>query len=215
MKLCIPINQSKSKDVLLRLQKAEKEADVIEIWFDEIIDLNELNMLLIKKKSKKDLLYKVTKIDIAKIEQLLRTFENIKYIDFDVATDNNILKNIKKKFPKIQLIISSHNFKKTPAKNELESLAKTMFTKGADIAKLVTTANSLFDSLKMLSFLSHLTKDGKKAICISMGEPGRLTRITGHLLGNYLMYAPLEEKDSTAPGQLTIKELKKILKSNN
>ncbi len=215
MKLCIPINQSKSQDVLLRLQKAEKEADLVEIWFDEIIDLNELNMLLIKKKSKKDLLYKVTKIDIAKIEQLLRTFENIKCIDFDVATDNNILKNIKKKFPKIQLIISSHNFKKTPEKNELESLAKTMFTKGADIAKLVTTANSLVDSLKMLSFLSHLTKDGKKAICICMGEPGRLTRITGHLLGNYLMYAPLEEKDSTAPGQLTIKELKKILKSNN
>lgn len=215
MKLCIPISRSKTSDVILELKKAKSKADVFEIWFDEIVDLNELNMLLIKKKSKKDLLYKVTKIDIPKIEQLLRTFENIKYIDFDLSTDKNILKNIKEKFPKIELIISHHDFKKTPSNNELKGLVEIMFTKGADISKLATKANKLSDSINMLSLLSHLTKNGKKAICICMGEPGRLTRITGHLLGNYLMYAPLEEKGSTAPGQLTIKELKKILKSNN
>lgn len=215
MKLCIPINQSQTENVIFRLKQAEKLADVIEIWFDEIVDLSESNMIQIKEKSKKDLLYKVTKINASKIEEILKNFKNIKYIDFDIDTDKNILKNIKDKFPKTQVIISSHNFEKTPTKIELETLAKIMFTKGADIAKVVATAGSLSDSLRMLSLLSHLTANNKKAICISMGEPGRLTRITGHLLGNYLMYAPLDKKEATAPGQLDIKELKKIIKSIN
>ncbi|MCX6734491.1 MAG: type I 3-dehydroquinate dehydratase [Candidatus Peregrinibacteria bacterium] len=215
MKLCIPINKSKTKEVLLVLKKAEKEADVVEIWFDEIKDLNAQNELQISTCSAKDLLYKVTKIDISKISHILSVIENIKYIDFDVSTDKNILAKIKEKFPKIQLIISSHNFEKTPPQSELETLIELMFTKGADIAKVATKANKLADSLRMLGLLSQLSAKGKKAICLCMGKHGRLTRIAGHLVGNYLMYAPLDKKESTAPGQLTLKELKKIIKSNN
>ena len=42
-----------------------------------------------------------------------------------------------------------------------------------------------------------------------MGKCGKITRATGHLFGNYLMYAPLDEKDKTASGQIILKELKK------
>lgn len=215
MKLCVPISKTKFKDVVFALKQAEKEADVVEIWFDEILDLDSMSELQIAKISKKPLLYKVTKINETKIEHLLEVIKNIQYIDFDLSTDINFLKNIKEKFPKIELIISHHDFKKTPTNNELKSIVEIMFTKGADIAKIATKANKLSDSINMLSLLSHLTKEGRRAICLCMGKPGRLTRITGHLVGNYLMYAPLEEKESTAPGQLTIKELKKILKLNN
>lgn len=215
MMLCVPISKPKLKDVVLALKKAEKQTNVVEIWFDEITDLTAKGEIQITKISKKPLLYKVTKIDTSKIEHFLGAIKNIKYIDFDISTDVHILKNIKEKFPKIELIISHHDFKKTPTNNELKSIVEIMFTKGADIAKVATKANKLSDSINMLGLLSNLTKEGKKAICLCMGKPGRLTRITGHLVGNYLMYAPLDEKGSTAPGQLTIKELKKILKSNN
>lgn len=197
------------------LKKAKKEADVVEIWFDDIKDLSEQDELQIAKNSKQDLLYKVTKIDISKISHILSVIKNIKYIDFDISTDENILNKIKEKFPKIQLIISSHNFEKTPSQSELENLVEIMFTKGADIAKVATKANELVDSLRMLGLLSQLSAQGKKAICLCMGKHGRLTRIAGHLVGNYLMYAPLDKKESTAPGQLTLKELKEIIKSNN
>lgn len=215
MKLCVPIKKYKVRDVISQLKKAEKEADIIEIWLDEISDLNESGERQIALISTKPLLYKVSKINIKKIEHLLKAIKNIEYLDLDISTKKNIIKKIKEKFPQIQLIISHHDFKKTPTQKELIGLVETIFTKGADIAKIATKANKIEDSLNMLSLLSQLTKNGQKSICLCMGKLGRLTRITGHLLGNYLMYAPMCEADKTAPGQLTLKELKQILSSNN
>jgi 3-dehydroquinate dehydratase len=40
-----------------------------------------------------------------------------------------------------------------------------------------------------------------------MGEKGRITRLAGHLFGNYLMYAPLDLRGKTAEGQVNVKEL--------
>jgi 3-dehydroquinate dehydratase-1 len=211
MKICVPIKVNKIAVVISQLKKANKEADVVEIWFDEITDFNEDGEQQINLNSKKPLLYKVSKINFEKIEHLLTTIKKIEYLDLDISTDKNILKKIKEKFPQIQLIISHHDFKKTPSQKELISLAEIMFTKGADIAKIATKASKIEDSINMLSLLSQLTKNGQKAICLCMGKPGRLTRTTGHLVGNYLMYAPMREAHKTASGQIPIKELKKSL----
>lgn len=215
MKICVPIKKNKTNEVVLRLKKANKEADVVEVWFDEITDLSEDGEQQVNLNSKKPLLYKVSKINIEKIEHLLTTIKKIEYLDLDISTDKNILNKIKQKFPQIKLIISHHDFKKTPPQKALISLAEIMFTKGADIAKIATKASKMEDSINMLSLLSQLTKNRQKAICLCMGKQGRLTRTTGHLLGNYLMYAPMREAHKTASGQIPIKELKKIIKSNN
>lgn len=215
MKICVPIKKNKTSEVVLRLKKANKEADVVEVWFDEITDFNEDGEQQVNLNSKKPLLYKVSKINFEKIEHLLTKIKKIEYLDLDISTDKNILNKIKQKFPQIKLIISHHDFKKTLPQKELISLIEMIFTKGADIAKIATKASTIEDSINMLSLLSQLTKNGQKAICLCMGKYGRLTRTTGHLLGNYLMYAPLDKSESTAPGQLTLKELKRIIKSNN
>lgn len=214
MKICVPIKKNKTSEVVLQLRKANKEADIVEVWFDEITDLNEDGEKQVNLNSKKPLLYKVSKINFEKIEHLLNTIKKIEYLDLDLSTDKNIFNKIKQKFPQIKLIISHHDFKKTPPQKALISLAKMMFTKGADIAKIATKANKIEDSINMLSLLSQLTKNGQKGICLCMGKYGRLTRTTGHLLGNYLMYAPLEQSESTAPGQLTLKDLKKIIEQS-
>jgi len=211
MKLCVPINQIKFKDVLSNLRKAQKEADIIEIWFDRIDDLNVDKLISI---SSKPILYKVTKLNFGVIDNLLSEIKNISHIDFDLATDQKIIQRIKNKFPNLKVIISQHDFKKTPDQNKLSTLIETMFLHGADIAKIATQANKLEDSINMLSTLSHFTKNDKRTICLCMGKHGYLTRVTGHLFGNYLMYAPINKKDSTAPGQITLKELKKIIKTN-
>lgn len=214
MKICVPIKKNKTSDVVLLLKKANKMANVVEIWFDEITDFNEDYEQQVNLNSKKPLLYKVSKINFEKIEHLLTTIKKIEYLDLDLSTDKNILNKIKKKFPQIQLIISHHDFKKTPTQKELIGLVEMTFTKGADIAKIATKANKIEDSINMLSLLGQLTKNGQKAICLCMGKQGRLTRTTGHLLGNYLMYAPLDKSESTAPGQLTLKELKQIIEQS-
>lgn len=215
MKICVPIKQSKSKLVLRELKLARKSADVIEIWFDEILDFNDQNASLIDENATKPLLYKVTKFNIQHLSNILKLMKKIHYLDLDIATNKKMVVKIKKAFPHIQIIISYHNFKSTPSLSELRKLVEQMKKIPADIIKVATHANSISDSLKMLSFLSQQTNQKQKFICLCMGKYGRLTRLAGHLVGNYLMYAPMRAAHLTAPGQITIHELRKILKSIN
>lgn len=215
MKICVPIKQSKNKSVLKELKLARKSADVIEIWFDEIIDFNDQNARLIQESATKPLLYKVTNFSVKRISNILKLIKKIDYLDMDIEADRKLIAKVKKAFPHIQIIISCHNFKNTPPLSELHKLAEQMQKIPADIIKIATLANSYSDSLRMLSFLSQQNHQKQKFICLCMGEYGRLTRLAGHLVGNYLMYAPMRAAHRTASGQITIQELKKILKSIN
>lgn len=203
--ICLPIRQKTALQSLQRIGKGQKTADILEIWFDEISDLSRFPF----SKIKKPILYKWQGI-----EENLSLLKNpqIKYIDIDLSTATKVIKEIRKLNPKIQLIISHHDFKKTPSLNGLRKIAAKMRKKGADIVKIATFANNFSDTLNMLSFLNELS--GKK-ICICMGKEGILTRLSGHLLGNYLMYAPLTAKEATANGQIPLKELRAIQKLIN
>lgn len=194
-KICAPIKKKAS------LSQAQKVADLIEVWFDELPSISE-----IFANKKKPFIYKVT--NPKNIEKVLQ--HKPEYIDLDISTPKKTIQKIKEKYPKTTIIISFHDFDRTPDIKILRKTALKILSKGADIIKIATHAKEFKDSLQMLSFLSELTQKGHKAICICMGEKGRLTRAAGHLFGNYLMYAPIKKSEATAKGQIDAYELKKI-----
>lgn len=196
--------------MLSALKKANKSADIIEIWFDKLADLNGKSLKSILEIVKKPLLYKVSKFNEKNLNLILST-DKIDYLDLDLNTKQSTIKKIKTSNPKLKLIISYHNFKKTPKLKKLERLAAKILKKGADIVKIATNATSFEDSLTMLEFLLQLSANNKSAICLCMGKNGQLTRLTGHLFGNYLMYAPMGEAQKTAMGQITAIKLGKII----
>lgn len=204
--ICVPINKKTFAAVLKDFKKAQKVADIIEIWFDNVkIGHPDLRKVFASKKV--PLIYKHTG-PTKNIEKVLAY--KIDYIDIDYKSQQSLIKKIRTISPKTKIIISFHDFKKTPQNLVLTKIAKDMQKKGADIIKLATYANDFNDSFRMLNFLKEISQKSK-AICLCMGEKGRITRITGHLFGNYLMYAPLSNADKTAGGQLTIKELKTLI----
>ncbi len=206
--ICVPIKKSSLNEGLKVLKKSEKIADLTEIWFDEIDDLKNADLKKMAAIKRKPLIYKVTKENDL-YENIL---EIIDYIDLDIKTSNSKITNVKKLNSKIKVIISFHDFKKTPSISKLKLLAKKAIAKGADIVKIAAYARDFTDTVKMFEILTQLRKQGKEAICICMGKEGLLTRTAGHLLGNYLMYAPIDKSGSTADGQITVAELKKIQK---
>lgn len=187
---------------------AQKIADISEIWFDEISDFSEANFNEILKEKKKPIIYK-WQGNHRNLEIVLG--KNIEYIDLDLKTGKSIINEIRALSPKTKIIISFHDFKKTPKDQDLRKIISQMKAKKTDIFKIAVFANDLSDNFRIFKILSELVSKGQKAICICMGEKGKFSRIAGHLLGNYLMYAPLDKKDITAQGQLTVKELKKCL----
>ncbi len=56
-----------------------------------------------------------------------------------------------------RLILSSHDFEKTPPRAELHARAAAMRDAGADIVKIAAMANDITDAADMLSLLQEKT----------------------------------------------------------
>lgn len=206
--ICAPLKKKTVFSLLKSLREAQKVVDIIEVWFDELGELNEEKLNKIFADKRLPFIYKCQRPE--NIEKILQ--KKIEFIDLDISTPAKVIKEIRKKSPKTLLIISFHDFNQTPPTKTLKNIAKKMKSKGADIIKIATQAKTFEDSIRMLSFLSELHAKGEKAICLCMGAKGEITRTAGHLLGNYLMYAPIKDSDKTAPGQIIVNKLKWLLK---
>lgn len=142
-----------------------------------------------------------------KEEERIRLLErfavyNPAYIDMELA--HFVPLKLQRRHTK--LIVSYHNFDSTPPNSYLDTVFQRALDLGADIVKIATQANNESDATRLLEFIAtHTTKN--KLIAVGMGEHGKKTRIEGPRLGNYLTYACLDNT-ATAPGQLTIEELR-------
>ncbi|HIP91427.1 MAG TPA: type I 3-dehydroquinate dehydratase, partial [Methanothermococcus okinawensis] len=103
------------------------------------------------------------------------------------------------------IIVSYHNFKRTPNYNKLLEIVNKELQIG-DISKFATMVNSKKDILTVLSVIEEFKG---KVIGIGMGEKGKLTRILGTYFGSILTFASMEGK-SSAPGQIDMKKLREI-----
>jgi len=105
------------------------------------------------------------------------------------------------------VIISTHDFQKTPDNNVMDGIIRESLEAGADIAKLAVMPGSLFDVLRLLEVTLH----AKGSVCtIAMGVTGKHSRIIAPVYGSVMTYGYVDTP--TAPGQFKIDEMKKLLK---
>jgi len=104
------------------------------------------------------------------------------------------------------LIVSWHDFSKTPSFNKLSEVYKEEVLLG-DFAKIVTFAKVFSDNAKILSL--YKTANNGKLISFCMGDRGIISRILCTTMGSPFTYAALDD-NGTAPGQIPIKELRRI-----
>lgn len=185
--------------VLAQIAKAKTKAAILEIWIDDIADQNIQKLI---KSTKKPLIIKTVKKTTA-----LNDIKNkVAFIDIDLKTSPKLIRKIKTKCEK--LIISFHDYKKTPGQKKLIDIIEREFKLGADIAKISTYAQKMEDNIKVLSLLVKFKE--KHVIAVCMGKIGKISRIGGIILGNYITYASLNDEKKTADGQICIDEIKKI-----
>ena len=111
-----------------------------------------------------------------------------------------------------RVILSSHDFHKTPPEEELFRRLSCMDAAGADIAKLAVMPRSETDVLHLLSATRRAADLlSCPVITMSMGRLGVISRISGRLTGSCLTFGTAGE--ASAPGQLPAKKLKKILET--
>ncbi|MDP4566853.1 type I 3-dehydroquinate dehydratase [Bacillus safensis] len=110
----------------------------------------------------------------------------------------------------ITLIVSYHDFQRTPEVDRLVQLFVNAESVGADIAKIAVMPHSYDDALTLLSATSHAKKQlSIPVISMAMGEYGAFTRMIGGLFGSVMTFAV--GKESSAPGQVAIQDLNNVL----
>ncbi len=206
--ICVPLSSKRVQNLVENINPAQKISDVVELWLEEAKDLSQNAIKQIFALKRRPYIIKFQ--GNIELFPLLNGFI-FEYIDIDLFTPPKVLREIRTLFPSTQIIVSHHDFEKTPAENKLRALLSKMEKMKADIKKIATKACSLSDSLLLLSLVKEYSDRGEKVILIGMGKEGIITRTAGHLCGNYLSYCPLSNKQKTAPGQLTAKEFKKIM----
>lgn len=109
------------------------------------------------------------------------------------------------------IIVSSHNFSKTPAFQEMKTILEEAFLAGADIAKLAVMPQSRRDVLDLLRVALDAREAGNAVCTIAMGKLGKHTRVIAPFYGSVLTYSAVDSEVSAAPGQFKVDEVKKIM----
>nr|A9A9R9.1 RecName: Full=3-dehydroquinate dehydratase; Short=3-dehydroquinase; AltName: Full=Type I DHQase; AltName: Full=Type I dehydroquinase; Short=DHQ1 [Methanococcus maripaludis C6] len=213
--ICIPVIDENVSDAINSAKEALKYGDIVEFRVDL---LNDVTFEDIEKFSKIPSILTIRaeweggawkKSDNERIELLKYAIKNnAKFIDIELKEERNLelVKYRNEIGSKTKIIVSYHDFEKTPEIDELIDVVEKELKIG-DIAKFATFAHSKEDTLKILNLMN---KYSGKIIAIGMGESGKLTRILGLDFGSILTFASMEGKAS-APGQVDVKKLKEIL----
>lgn len=132
------------------------------------------------------------------------------YVDVEVDAPDDYKAEIVKaaRARKCKVIVSFHDYQKTPVREELMQIVKWCFDSGADIAKIACKANSGRDAARLVGLMDS----EKPVIAIGMGEQGRITRVAALLLGSPFTFASVSKGKETAEGQLDSETTRKLAK---
>jgi len=104
-----------------------------------------------------------------------------------------------------QVVLSKHDFASMPA-DLAEHWPAQLAELGADVVKIVGTARDVRDCLQVFRAFERADRP---MIAIAMGEAGLMTRVLALREPKCLLtYAALGQATSTAPGQLTLDEMR-------
>ncbi len=209
MRIAIPITASSMDEALRDMDRASEVADIIELRIDYMSNPNLERLLghsetpkIVTNRTKHEGGGRFEGLEERRIAYLQEAINlGVEYVDIELCYYHPLETGSTK------LIISHHNFERTP--ENLEEIYQKIVSKGTDIVKIATKAQNYKDSLRMLNLISNSDKD---IIGICMGQEGIITRVLGPVYGGYLTFASLGEGKSSAKGQLTVNELRSTWK---
>lgn len=218
-KTCVSVVEKTPKKLFTTLKKALKKSDYAEIRFDflkpiQVPEALELSKKYLKKtvctlrpKSEGGKFSGSEKERISIIKLIAEYNPYLLDVEFNTLTKDRSLFNYIKK-TKTDVLVSWHDFKKTPDIGFLEKRFRQM-SKFSSNVKIVTTAKDVSDASRVLSLYGMVKKT--KLIAFAMGDLGKISRILCLYLGSPFTYVSLGK--AVAPGQFSLSEIKSIIET--
>ena len=146
--------------------------------------------------------------ETGRIKELLSAIElGASIVDVELDTPNlkEIVKLVKMK---AKCLISFHHPSNMLALDEMKHIVNKQLDSGADICKVVVTAKKFKDNLTVMQLISEFAN--RRIISFAMGNLGYVSRVFCPLVGGDFVYASMEHGKESAPGQITVAELRRI-----
>lgn len=220
--IAVPIVAKTVEQALSDIGEANALADVIELRLDFLGELTETALEELINACKRPVIVSNLKKqepipeDFGEIERFFLFRKAIDYgaayIETDFESEKNFLQSILNYRKRTRLIVSYHDFSGTAPRETLESVLKKQIATGADIVKIATAARSKKDNDIVLGLIPLAKRLGKDMIAYCMGEAGRQSAVDCVAKGSFLTYACLKKGKESAPGQMTIGEMRKALR---
>ncbi len=213
-KICIPIVEKNIKQAITAIQSANSKADLIELRVDFLEEINSVELIKLIDTAEKPLIITCRlksqggtgNITEENRKELLETTieKDVAFIDLELTSSTKITnrKNTK-------IIISHHDFEKTPEMAEIKSIIDQMKT--GDLIKYIPTANSINDNFRVFEML----QDNENIISFCMGLKGHISRVLAGKYGSAVTFAAENADKQSAPGQVDFDEMTKLYHFRN
>ncbi len=221
-RICLAVASPTPKEAIEVARGAEPLAEVIEIRLDA---MKKPEVAPLVKALKRPLLFTnrpaweggaFTGSEEQRIRPLLAAARaGATYVDLEFragpAMRRRLFREIEQYSPDTMLILSWHDFNRTPGPTELEDIFADLCRSGAQVGKIVTMAHDYQDAQRVLA-LQELSMEWEfPLISFAMGKAGMLSRVATLERGGYMTYAAPDSVPGTAPGQLRLSELCSLL----
>lgn len=135
-------------------------------------------------------------------------------LDVEMFRDHQIVKNTVKlaHAKKVLIVMSNHDFQKTPPESEIIKRLLKQDELGADILKIAVMPQNKQDVFTLMNATLKVSQQSKKPLLtMSMGKLGTISRIATANMGGSFSFGMIGE--ASAPGQIDVTQLKQFLKT--
>ncbi|HEX5966791.1 MAG TPA: shikimate dehydrogenase [Pyrinomonadaceae bacterium] len=207
-RICVPVCEKNIEALESAAVRASEQADIVELRLDCLSRLEDLRQLLSRLSLPVILTFRPHEqgghrvLDQQARQLFWKTAPHTQW--WDIETD------LTPEPDWSDIILSHHDFSGVP--QDLAQIYERLAATPADVIKIAVQANDIVDCIPVFQLLHRARMEGREVIAIAMGNAGLATRILGPSRGAFLTYAALEEQAATAPGQITVQELRSVYK---
>ena len=230
-KICVPIVGETREDILKSAKRVETSgADLAEWrvdWYESVFCVSKVESIAGElREILKDIPLLFTfrtareggkkAIDLKHYvelnERIIKT-KAVDLIDIELFAGDSVVKKMIESAHKenVKVVVSNHDFEKTPEKDEIVRRLRKMQELGADIPKIAVMPQSRKDVLTLLSATEEMVSEyaDRPIITMSMSATGLISRLCGECFGSALTFGAVGK--ASAPGQMNASDLSEIL----
>ncbi|EML4809205.1 type I 3-dehydroquinate dehydratase [Acinetobacter baumannii] len=136
------------------------------------------------------------------------------WLDVEMFRDQKVVSEIVQKAhqKKVLIVMSNHDFQKTPSQDEIEKRLLKQDQMGADILKIAVMPKSKQDVFTLMNATLKVSQQTTKPLLtMSMGQLGTISRVATANMGGSYSFGMIGQ--ASAPGQIDVTKLKQILQT--